>query len=85
MDPPPIPLIKSRNSEKSDKCCVKIRLHRDKTSQKSDPYELKMALFDNGEMEEFLLFISNFNTTIEESGTFVANANIQYLRTLLRG
>ena len=44
-----------------------------------------MALFDNGEPEEFLLFISNFNMTIKVSGTLNSGANIQYLRTLVRG
>ena len=33
------------------KKCVKIKLHRDPTSQKSDLYEFKMALFDNGDLE----------------------------------
>ena len=32
-------------------------------SQKSDLYEFKSALFDNGDPEEFLLFIRNFNMT----------------------
>ena len=59
MDPPLIPLIKSENYEKSDKYCVKIKLLWDTTSQKLDLHELKMALFDNGEPEEFLLFIRN--------------------------
>ena len=34
-------------------------------SEKSYLYEFKMALFDNGDPEEFLLFISNFITTLE--------------------
>ena len=60
VDPPLIPLIKSKNYEKPDKARVKIKLLRDPTSQKSDPHELKMALFDNGEPEEFLLLILGF-------------------------
>ena len=44
-----------------------------------------MALFDNGNMEEFLLFVSNFNMNIEASGTLVTGANIQYLHMLVRG
>ena len=46
-DPPPIPLIKINNDEKLDKGCVKIKLLREPESEKSDPYEFKMALFDN--------------------------------------
>ena len=44
-----------------------------------------MDLFDNGNPDEFLLFIHNFNTTLEEPGTLKASANIQYLHTLVRG
>ena len=44
-----------------------------------------MALFDNGETEEFLLFIRNFQMTLEASGTFAACVKIQYLHTLLNG
>ena len=51
----------------------------------ADLYELKMALFDNGKLEKFLLFIDNSNMTNEASGTFVASTNIQYLHTLIHG
>ena len=50
-----------------------------------DLYELKMVLFGNCEPEGFLLFIHNFNITIEASGTLKYGANIQYLHTLVRG
>ena len=36
-------------------------------SEKSDLYELKMALFDNGDTEEFLLFAQNSQMTLEAS------------------
>ena len=44
-----------------------------------------MALFDNGDPEEFFLFIRNFKMTPETSVTLAAGANIQYLCTLVRG
>ena len=34
VEPPPIPLVKSKNDEKSDEYCVKIKLHRDPKPQK---------------------------------------------------
>ena len=52
-------------------------------SQRSELYEFKMALFNNGEPEEFLLFIRNFNMNLEASGTLVASTKIQYLSTLV--
>ena len=48
VEPHPIPLIKSKNDTKAKKYCVKIKLRRDNTSEKSDLYEFKMALFNNG-------------------------------------
>ena len=44
-----------------------------------------MALFDNGYPEEFLLFIGNFQMTLEASATIASAANIHYLCTLVRG
>ena len=44
-----------------------------------------MALFDNGDPEEFLLFIHNFNMTLAASGMLESVSKIQYLRTLLHG
>ena len=44
-----------------------------------------MVLFDNGNTEESLLFVKNFNMMIISSGTLAANARLQYIRILLRG
>ena len=44
-----------------------------------------MALFDNGNLEEFLLFVQNFQMTLEASGELTSSANIQYICTLLHG
>ena len=85
VNPPPIPQTKNKNDEKSGRDCVKNKLHRGLTSQKSDLYDFKMALFYHGDPAEFLLFIRNFNMTLEASETIVAGANIQYLCTLVRG
>ena len=67
LDPPPIPLIKSRKYYKSDKDFVNLKLCRDPTSENSDLCEFKIALFKNGDPEEFLLFICNFNMNLEAS------------------
>ena len=63
---------------------MKIKLHRDSTSQKLGLYELKVALFYNGETEDFFFFIRNFNMTRKASETLVTSANIQYLSTMVR-
>ena len=79
----PIALIESKNNRKSDKYCVKIKLCRDPTSEKSDLYEFKIALFENGDTEEFLFFVRKFQMNLKASETFAASANIHYLCTLL--
>ena len=68
VDPPPIPLIKIKHNDKSDKYFLRLKLCKDLTSEKSDLYEFKMALFDNGNLDEFLLFFHNFNMTHKASG-----------------
>ena len=64
VEAPPIPLIKSKKDENSDKDFVKIRLRRDTMSEILDLYDFIMALFDNINPEEFLLLICNFNMTL---------------------
>ena len=49
-----------------------------------DHYEFKISLFENGEPEEFLFFVCNFNMTLAASGTPEAGAKYQYICTLVR-
>ena len=44
-----------------------------------------MSLFDNGNTEDFLLLVFNFNMTLGAAGTLETAAKIQYLCTLVRG
>ena len=57
-----------------------MELRRDPTSDNSDLYESKMALFYNGDQED-LLFAHNFKMTLEASETLHDAAKIQYLCT----
>ena len=82
---PPIPLIKSNNDIKSENYCVKIKFCRDPTFENQDIYEFKMALFDNGEFDEFLLFMQNSNMMLNESWMLTDNKKLQYIRTIIRG
>ena len=65
MEPPTVPLIKSKSNTKLGKYYVKIELHRDPTSEKSDLYEFKISLFDNREPEEFFLFVQKFQMYLQ--------------------
>ena len=85
VETPPIYLIKSKHNDKSDKDYVKLKLCRDMTSATSDLYELKMALFEKGKIEEFLLFIHNFNMNLKELGMLETAKKVQYIHTIVRG
>ena len=85
VKPLPNPLIKIKHNDNLDKDLINIKLRRDPGSQKLDLYEFKMSLFNNGNPEEFLLFVNNFNTTLGSSRTLQAGVNIQYLHTLVSG
>ena len=74
VQPPTTPPIKSKQDNKSDKYFVKLNLSRDMASDTLELYNFKIALFDNGNMEEFLLFVKKFNMTIALSGTLVTGA-----------
>ena len=63
----------------------KNQLRTDLTSENSDNYKLKTALLDNSKLEDFLLFLRNFQMTLEESGILASGGKIQYLCTLVRG
>ena len=44
-----------------------------------------MTLYDNGDMEEFLLFQQNNQTVLESSDSITKVSKIYYLRTLFHG
>ena len=81
----PIPLTKGTYDGKLDKYFLRLKLRRYTKSSTSDLYEFRMSLFDNGDPEEFLLFVRNFNMTLAASRILDTGANIQYLCTIVRG
>ena len=70
---------------KSDEDYVKLKMRRDPTSSMPDLYGFSISLFDHGDLEEFLLFVWNFNITLSATGTQELDTKIQYLHTLLYG
>ena len=85
VDPPRIILIQEIHNGKSGKYFVKLKLHIYPMEYTSDLYEFKMSLFDNGDPEEFLLFVRNFNITLSASGALEVGTKGQYLCTLVHG
>ena len=59
VEPPPTHLIKSKLNFKTERDYVNIKLRINPTSERLDIYELKMALLENGDLEELLFFMWN--------------------------
>ena len=76
VEPLPITLSKVKYNGNSDKDFVKLKRFRDPTYSTSDLYEFMISLFDNGEPEDLLLFVHNFNMTLAGTGTLETGANI---------
>ena len=72
-------------SDTSYKKFVKIKLCSDPTSATYDLYYVKIAFFDNGEPEEFLLFVHTFNINLVASGTLETGTKVQYIHLLFHG
>ena len=68
--------MKTVYHKKGCKYFVKLKLRRDPTASTSDLYRFRMYLFDNGDTEEFLLFVCNFNMTPVASGTLETGTKI---------
>ena len=79
------PLIKINHDDKLDKYFVNLKLGMHKMSDIQDLYDFNMALFDNGDPEEFFLFVCNLKMTLAASGMLTMGAKIQYLCTLVHG
>ena len=82
---PPIPLVKEMSNSKSDGDYVKLNLRRYPKPSMSNLYEFRMSLFDHGKPEKFILFVTNFQTTLAATGTLQTEAKVQYFCTLVRG
>ena len=78
MKPSTIPLIKNKLDTKLQRNCVDIKFPRNTMPGKSDMYELKMALLDNVESEEFLLFQQNYEMMLETPGTLTAVEKLNF-------
>ena len=57
----------------------------DPSDDDSETYKLKIAMFENGQPEEFLALMKNFKRAIDGIGTTSEAGKINYIRTLLTG
>ena len=85
IDPPLIPLIKADFKEENSKSIIKFKMRLNLASSASEPYELEMATFENGQPEEFLALLKNSKTAINGTGTMSVSGISYYLRTMLHG
>ena len=85
MEPPPIPLFKSNINKKLGECYVSINLCRNPTLEISYMYDIKTAVFGNGDLKEFILFERNYQMMLKLSVSLTTGIEIQYLCTLSSG
>ena len=57
---------------------------RNPDSVASETYELKLATFDNDQLEEFLALLNYFKTAINGTETMSISVRINYVLKLLR-
>ena len=60
IDTSPIPMIKAEDEEEKSSNIIKIKMRRNPASDVSETYELKIAMFNNDQPEEFLGLMKNF-------------------------
>ena len=58
---------------------------RNPTSATSEKYIINISTFEDGQPEEFLALLNNFNIAVDETGTKYPLDIINYLRTILYG
>ena len=77
------PLSYSNNKikleKKLEKFYVTIILLRNPSSEMYGMYKFRVALFDNGQPEEFLLFKQSYKMALDAWGTLTTSARNQYL------
>ena len=61
---------------------IKIKIRWNPSVADSEKYELEIATFENGQLEEFFALLKNFKTAIDGTGTTSVAGKINYLRTL---
>ena len=64
---------------------IKNKVRRNPVSAASENYKLKMATFDNGQPEKFLVLTRNSNIEINGTGTIPVAGQINYLHMMLPG
>ena len=85
IDHPPIPLIKFELDGDRTTHIIKVKMRRNPSSVASETYKVNMNTLDDGQPEEFLSLLRNFNIATDGTGTTTPYSWINYLRAMLRG
>ena len=83
IDPPPIPIIKKDPPEFNEYDIINIKMRQNPSDAASEMYKLNIVTFENGQPEDFLQLMKNFNIEVDGTGTATAAEKINYLRTML--
>ena len=83
IDLPPIPIIKKDPQESNEYDIININMRQNPSDAASEMYKLNIVTFENGQPEEFLQLMKNFNIAVDGTGTATLAGKINYLRTML--
>ena len=85
IDTPTTPMTTVEEEENKARNIIKNKVCRNPVSAASENYKLKMATFDNGQPEKFLVLTRNSNIEINGTGTITVAGQINYLHMMLPG
>ena len=83
--PPPTPLIKVELYELHTTHIINVKMRRNTSQAISETYNINMSTFDDGQPEEFLAQLKNFEIRIGGTGTTMPTGRIKYLCTMIHG
>ena len=85
VEPPPIPLIKLELDDERTIYIIKVKMRRNISLAASKTYNINMNTLDDGQPEEFLSLLKNFNNATDGTGATNSSGRINYLHMMLRG
>ena len=80
-----IPLIKVEPEELHATHIIKVKFQIHPSQATLETYKINISTFNDGQSEEFLALLRNFNIETDGAGTTTSSGCINYLRTMLRG
>ena len=80
---PSIMFSKKEDVDERQTNIIKAKMWRNPVSATLETYKLNTKIFENGQPEELITLLNNFNKATKGTGTTAVDRRINYLRTML--